>query len=137
MPVCAVCSTEAEDDAKFCAECGASFAEDEGLSTSEAMVAMAAEYEATIRENPEDAAARYSLGLARMYERKWGRAAEQFQRVIALEPEYADAHGNLSVCLSKLGQPERAMEHIERAIELDPQKKRYRKVKRQLDGRTH
>ncbi len=137
MLVCAVCSTEAEDDAKFCAECGARFVEEEELSTSEAMIAMAAEYEATVREHPEDTAARYDLALARMYEHKWGRAVEQFQKVIELEPEYADAHANLSVCLTRLGRPERAMQHIERAIELDPQKKRYRKIKRQLDGRTH
>lgn len=137
MPVCAICGTEADEDARFCSECGASFMADEELSTSEAMIQMAAEYEAAVRENPSDTSARYDLGLARMYERKWGKAAEQFQRVIEQEPEFADAHANLSVCLARLGQPERALEHIERAIELDPQKKRYRKIKRQLTGRTH
>jgi tetratricopeptide (TPR) repeat protein len=101
------------------------------------MVEMAGEFEAAVRENPEDATARYDLGLARMYDRKWGKAAEQFQKVIELESDFADAHANLSVCLAKLGQPERALEHAERAIELDPGKKRYRKIRRQLSGRTH
>jgi tetratricopeptide (TPR) repeat protein len=137
MPVCSVCGTEADEDAKFCAECGAGFQEPEGPSTSEAMVQMAGEFERAVRENPEDPNARYDLGLARMYDRKWGKAAEQFQTVIELEPEFADAHANLAVALAKLGRPDRALEHAERAIELDPKKKRYRKIKRQLTGRTH
>ncbi|MFW5868553.1 MAG: tetratricopeptide repeat protein [Armatimonadota bacterium] len=137
MPVCAVCGTEANEDAKFCAECGASFEEADTPSTSEAMIRMAGEFERAVRENPDDMNARYDLGLARMYDRKWGKAAEQFQKVIEKEADFADAHANLSVCLAKLGQPERALDHAERAIELDPQKKRYRKIKRQLTGRTH
>lgn len=137
MPVCTVCGTEADENAKFCAECGASFEEPGETSTSEAMIQMAGEFERAVRENPEDTTARYDLGLARMYDRKWGRAAEQFQKVIELEPKFADAHANLAVCFAKLGQPERALDHVERAIELDPSKKRYRKIKRQLTGRTH
>lgn len=137
MPVCAVCGSEADKNAKFCPECGASFQEGEAPSTSEAMIAMAGEFERAVRENPDDLNARYDLGLARMYDRKWGRAAEQFQKVIEAEPEFADAHANLSVCLAKLGQPDRALDHAEQAIELDPGKKRYRKIKRQLTGRTH
>ncbi|NLO06922.1 MAG: tetratricopeptide repeat protein [candidate division WS1 bacterium] len=137
MPICSICGTTIEADAKFCAECGAGVGNEEEMDVSETMIAMAAEYERKVRENPEDTSARYDLGLARMYERKWGRAAEQFQRVIDLQPEFADAHANLSVCLSKLGQPDRALEEAETAIELDPGKKRYRKIKRQLTGRTH
>ncbi|MGI5816509.1 MAG: tetratricopeptide repeat protein [Armatimonadota bacterium] len=137
MSVCAVCGTEANAKAKFCAECGASFEEDEAPSTSEAMIQMAGEFERAVRENPDDTTARYDLGLARMYDRKWGRAAEQFQKVIELEPQFADAHANLAVCFVKLGRPDQALEHAERAIELDPSKKRYRKIKRQLTGRTH
>jgi len=137
MPVCAVCGTESENGSKFCAECGASFSVDEGPSTSEAMVQMAGEFERAVSERPDDPTARYDLGLARMYDRKWGKAAEQFLKVTELEPDFADAHANLAVCYAKLGQPERALEHAESAIELDPSKKRYRKIKRQLTGRTH
>lgn len=137
MPVCTVCGTEAEEDAKFCAECGAGFEEAEGPSTSRAMVEMAGEFERAVSERPDHPGARYDLGLARMYDRKWGKAAEQFQKVIELEPDFADAHANLAVCYAKLGQPDRALDSAERAIELDPTKKRYRKIRRQLTGRTH
>ncbi len=137
MPLCPICGTEAAAHAKFCPECGASLAEEHEAATSAAIHEMAREYESQVLEHPEDASARYDLGLARMYERKWGAAAEQFQRVIEMAPEFADAHANLGVCLARLGRPERALSAVERAIELDPGKKRYRRLKRQLTGRTH
>ncbi|MEA3399751.1 MAG: tetratricopeptide repeat protein [Armatimonadota bacterium] len=134
MPVCPICGTRVNEDANFCPECGARLTEEE---TSQAVRDMAQEYASQVLENPEDAAARYGLALARMYERKWGQAAEQFQQVLEQEPEYADAHANLAVCMARLGQPDRALEAIERAIDLDPGKKRYRRIRRQLTGRTH
>ncbi|MGC9317184.1 MAG: tetratricopeptide repeat protein [Armatimonadota bacterium] len=134
MPLCPICGTRVDEDANFCPECGASLAQEE---TSQAVRDMAQEYASQVRERPEDTAARYGLALARMYERKWGQAAEQFQKVLELEPEYADAHANLAVCMARLGQPERALEAVERAIELEPDKKRYRRIRRQLTGRTH
>lgn len=137
MPVCSICGSELEADAKFCPECGASAREDAEASASEAIRDMAHEYASQVNENPDDAAARYGLGLARMYEQKWGKAAEQFTKVVELEPEFADAHANLSVCLARLGRPDEARSAVERAIEIDPDKKRFRKLRRQLTGRTH
>ena len=78
-----------------------------------------------------------NLGIVQLSLKDYAAAQNSFRKVLELEPQYADAHANLSVCLSRLGQPERAMEHAESAIKLDPSKKRYRKIKRQLDGRTH
>lgn len=137
MPFCPICSTKVEEDAKFCSECGAGLGEDEDAQTSETMRDLAEEYAARVREHPEDTAARYDLALALMYDGKWGRAAEHLLRVLEDEPEYADAHANLSVAQARLGQPEEALASIERAIELDASKKRYRKVRRQLTGHKH
>ncbi|MGD9494721.1 MAG: tetratricopeptide repeat protein [Armatimonadota bacterium] len=137
MPVCSMCGTEVQAEAKFCPECGVSLRNDDEAPASATIRDMAQEYASRVLEHPEDTAARYDLGLALMYEHKWGRAAEQFEEVLEREPQYADAHANLSVCRARLGQPEQALEAIERAIELEPDKKRYRKIKRQLTGRTH
>lgn len=136
MPNCPVCGTETDAEAKFCPECGASLATDDA-DTPQAVREMAAEYAQRVRENPDDTAARYDLALARMYERKWGPAIEQLEKVIELEPRFADAWGNLAVCLARVGRPDDARKAVDRALELNPDKKRFRKIRRQLDGRTH
>ncbi len=137
MPVCSICGTPVEEDAKFCPECGAGMEDEQEAATSATIRDMAQEYASQVLEHPEDAAARFDLALALIYDRKWGRAAEHLQQVLELEPDYADAHANLAVCFAKLGRPEPALEAVERAIALDPGKKRYRKIRRQLTGRTH
>ncbi len=137
MPACSICGTEVDPDAKFCPECGASMIDEADSAASEAIKDMAQEYASEVNKHPDDASARYGLGLARLYEQKWGRAAEQFTKVVEIEPEFADAHANLAVCLARLGKPEEALRAVERAIEIDPQKKRFRKLRRQLTGRTH
>ncbi len=137
MPVCSICSSPVEEDARFCSECGASMEDEQDAPTSATIRDMAQEYASQVLEHPEDTAARFDLALALMYDRKWGRAAEHLQQVIELEPDYADAHANLAVCFAKLGRPEPALEAVEQAIALDPDKKRYRKIRRQLTGRTH
>ncbi len=137
MPVCSICGTAVEEGARFCPECGASLEEEAESGASKTVRDMAQEYASRVLEHPEDTAARYDLALALMYDRKWGRAVEHLHKVIDLEPDYADAHANIAVCLAHLGRPDEALESIERAIALDPQKKRYRKIRRQLTGHKH
>lgn len=137
MPVCSICGTAAEEGARFCSECGASLQEEAEGRASRTVRDMAQEYASRVLEHPEDSAARYDLALALMYDHKWGRAIEHLHKVLELEPDYADAHANVAICLARLGRPDEALASIERAIELDPQKKRYRKIRRQLTGRKH
>ncbi len=133
MPKCPVCGRAVEPDARFCSACGARIAEGEDHEeASQAVQDMALEYEAMVREHPDDADARYSLGLARLYEGNWGAAAEQFQRVVALAPDFADAHANLAVVLAKLDQFEQAREHISMAVSLSPGSSRFRRLQKQL-----
>ncbi len=92
------------------------------------------EYEAMVREHPDNADALYSLGLARLYEGNWGPAAEQFQRVVELTPNFADAHANLAIALAKLRQFDRAREASETALSLSPGNTRFRRLHEQLKG---
>ena len=47
-------------------------------------------------------------------------AAEELEKAVALDPEYADAHNDLSVAYVKLGRLQEAEAEVRRAIELDP-----------------
>lgn len=92
------------------------------------------EYEQMIAANPYDASARYSLGLAELYQERWEEAAEQFRQVTALAPRYADAHARLGFALLRLGRRNEAREAIERALALAPEDKRYRRLHRQVQA---
>jgi tetratricopeptide (TPR) repeat protein len=48
------------------------------------------------------------------------RAAHQFARAVAIDPDYGDAHGNLGVMYVSLALPDQAAAEFRRAIELDP-----------------
>jgi tetratricopeptide (TPR) repeat protein len=47
-------------------------------------------------------------------------AAAQLEKAIALDPQFAVAHGNLGAQYIRLGEPARAAEEFRRAIALDP-----------------
>lgn len=135
MPACPVCGQAADEGARFCSACGARIdTSEQAQQPSQAVQDMALEYEAMVREHPDNADARYSLGLARLYESNWGAAAEQFQRVVELTPDFADAHANLAVALARLGQLDRAREAIETALSLSPASSRFRRLHEQLKG---
>lgn len=45
-------------------------------------------------------------------------AAEQYQSVLRVDPDFAPAHNNLALVLAELGHYTRALTHVQRAIEL-------------------
>jgi tetratricopeptide (TPR) repeat protein len=48
-------------------------------------------------------------------------AAAQLEKAVAIDPQYAEAYGNLGAQYVRLGQPERAAAEFRRSIALDPQ----------------
>jgi tetratricopeptide (TPR) repeat protein len=50
----------------------------------------------------------------------FSRAAKDFQHAVTIDPEYADAHGNLGVMYVELGILDEAAGEFRRAVELDP-----------------
>lgn len=80
----------------------------------------AAAWQEVIRDVPTNPRARSNLGNA-LYQKGMPRAAlPQFDRAIALRPDYADAHFNRGVSLAKVGQTAEADEAYRRGAELDP-----------------
>jgi tetratricopeptide (TPR) repeat protein len=51
---------------------------------------------------------------------KLNEAAEGFQKVLAIQPNHVQSHGNLGLVFAALGDREEALLHLGRAIELDP-----------------
>ncbi|PYY06912.1 MAG: hypothetical protein DMG69_21565 [Acidobacteria bacterium] len=71
--------------------------------------------------DPSLAEARASLAYARLYyDWDWEGAEQEFQRAIAVNPNYATAYHWYSVLLTARGRHEEAFSEIRRAHELDP-----------------
>jgi len=132
MVECPVCGHKSSEDSSFCASCGARLGEAETRRASDTIRDMARELERAVREQPEDTDARYQLALALMYEEEWGRAAENLMEVVERDPNFADAHANLAVCLGRLGQVDRAAQAIDGALALAPDRRRYQRLRKQI-----
>jgi TolB-like protein/Tfp pilus assembly protein PilF len=67
------------------------------------------------------AEAHTSLAIIKtFYEWDWSGAESEFQRAIALNPSYADAHQFYGLALSDMGRFEEAIAEEKRGLELDP-----------------
>ncbi|MEC9368588.1 MAG: tetratricopeptide repeat protein, partial [Pseudomonadota bacterium] len=68
--------------------------------------------------------ARWSLGRvyarARPPHRDYGRAIEELERAVRLDPNYADGYALLANVLSTVGRPGEALNAIEKAIQINP-----------------
>jgi tetratricopeptide (TPR) repeat protein len=61
-----------------------------------------------------------SLGHAHYHEFEWIEAEREFQRAIALNPNYPSAHFYYALYLVAMGRPEEAVAEAEKALALDP-----------------
>lgn len=67
------------------------------------------------------AEAHSSLGMTLLfYEWKWPEAEQEFQRAIALNPNYPLAHTWYALNLAAMGRLKEALDHAQRAQEMDP-----------------
>jgi tetratricopeptide (TPR) repeat protein len=69
---------------------------------------------------PGKALAAFSNGTKLAAAGNFQRAAHEFARAVKIDPDYADAHGNLGVMYVSLSLPEQATGEFRRAIALDP-----------------
>lgn len=68
-------------------------------------------YRALLVENPGWVNAHYNLGHALMTQGRCEEAVVQFERTLALQPDYPAAHLHLASCFEKLGKPLDAAQH--------------------------
>lgn len=74
-----------------------------------------------VEQNPEDADAVLQLANMNFDIRNWPRAAELYERRLALRPENPDILSDLGICYREMGEFDRALETFDRAQEIAPQ----------------
>ncbi|HFD32445.1 MAG TPA: tetratricopeptide repeat protein, partial [Gammaproteobacteria bacterium] len=71
-----------------------------------------------IQKYPDDYLIRYSLGLSYFFLRKMDEAQVEFERVVEINPRYANAYLNLASIYERKGEISKAIENLETAANL-------------------
>ncbi|MBN1346880.1 MAG: tetratricopeptide repeat protein [Phycisphaerae bacterium] len=79
-----------------------------------------AEFQASMKARPDDAAGHYNLGNFHMNRRETQRAIEEFERSAELDPQQVPPLVNASIAYNLLGKNDRAEASLRRALKLDP-----------------
>ena len=66
----------------------------------------------------KEAASKNDEGISHLVQRHWDIAAGFFKEAIEADPNFAEAHFNLALCLHKMGKHGDATEHFKKAKEL-------------------
>jgi tetratricopeptide (TPR) repeat protein len=80
----------------------------------------AAEFQAAIELEPDDAGAHRNLGTAYLEQGKYEEAAAAYEKAIELDPDFGEAYGDLAGAYVNLGRLSEAIAAGEKAIELAP-----------------
>jgi Flp pilus assembly protein TadD len=70
--------------------------------------------------DPNDAGARWILGIILVFERRWDEAKAEFGSALQLDPNHADAWAMMSNLPVYEGRPSEAVSQVERALRLNP-----------------
>jgi len=69
---------------------------------------------------PKDAKKAYDKGADAMSQQKWANAQKDFEKAVAIYPEYSQAWSDLGEVLNQQSQPAEARTAFEHAIQVDP-----------------
>jgi tetratricopeptide (TPR) repeat protein len=73
-----------------------------------------------LKLNWSNAVAHANLGYILLEARRPDEAIGQYQRAVAIDPDFSDAHTGFGIALSQTGKIDEAVAEVERAIEIDP-----------------
>ena len=73
-------------------------------------------YEEAVKHHPGDLVCRVNLGSVLLYGDDAAGARVQYEAVLAIDPEFPQAHGGMYYALERLGEPEAAERHRRRAF---------------------
>ena len=133
MPNCPKCAAEVAAEDNFCRVCGAFLHRQGQRPRSNTVQQLISEYRQAIADNPDDESARYSLGLAYLYEGQPAAAAEQLVEVTRLVPDFADAYAKLAIAFSQMRNYSQAQQAIDQARELQPHNEEYHRIAQRLE----
>lgn len=91
-----------------------------GAANSQAGMQQVQELAAYVEQNPDDVEAALQLAEMNFGIGNWPRAAELYERVLALQPESPGVLSDLGVAYRELGRFDEALAQFDRAQELDP-----------------
>jgi tetratricopeptide (TPR) repeat protein len=74
----------------------------------------------TLAQNPRSWLAQNTVGLIFFARGQWDEAVAQFQNVLEIYPNFADAHCNLGSALFQRGQPDEGVAQFQKALEINP-----------------
>jgi protein O-mannosyl-transferase len=74
----------------------------------------------TLRKNPNCWLAHNNLGVALADEGQVGRAIAEYQKALAIKPDYAEADKNLGVVFFRIGDTNQAITQYQKALKIDP-----------------
>ena len=72
-----------------------------------------------------DALIHFNSGVELYHQRDYAKAMQAYQKVIEIDPRYAEAHNNLGIIYQEAGDFDRALSSYQKAIEINP---RYEKA---------
>jgi len=130
MPNCPDCGAEVGEGANFCANCGAAaprITAGAGAG-SDAIGRMIEDARRTLNTNPNDLSARYNLALACKLGGLEPLALQEFERVAAAQPDFADVHYELAQLYLKAGRRDDALASLRRVLELEPEHRGARRL---------
>src|SRR5271165_1772169 len=74
----------------------------------------------TLAQNPESWLAQNTVGLIFFARGQWDEAVIQFQNVLEIYPNFADAHCNLGSALFQRGQQDEGVAQFQKALQINP-----------------
>ncbi|VAW86878.1 hypothetical protein MNBD_GAMMA17-759 [hydrothermal vent metagenome] len=90
-------------------------------------------FERLVEEYPDDFLIRYSLGLGYFFLRRMDEAQLEFEKVIELNPRYANTYLNLANIYEMRNEIALAIESLEMVVSLDAESQLGRRAKERLD----